>query len=631
MWSLSILGNAQDNPLQRRISISFTNISLSNALQKISSQGGFLLSYNAAGINADSKISITAKNQSVRKILETILGKDYEFKSGGSHIIIIPKKQAASQPNTQGYTVTGVVRDAKTGQVISSVSIVEVGERNTTATNSQGTYQLPLKGNSEFARILISRKSYRDTVITIKPSPKSEMSIQLRPLIIVDELKPLPPDLSAELKENGLFKSVVSEEQQLLSSNLPLYEQRAFQISFLPNIGTNRNFSGLVENHFSFNMLGGYSMALSGFELAGLFNITRRNVRGAQIGGFMNITGGETTGWQLAGFMNNNMGAVNGVQTAGFYNLSMDSLSGVQASGFFNMARKSVKGVQMAGFLNISGKRLKGAQIAGFMNLSGKDVRGAQLAGFCNLSKGDFSGLQSAGFINLSTGNMRGAQISGGINVTVDTTYTIQVAGLANFARWIYGAQIGVFNLAGKVKGSQIGIFNICDTIRGVPLGLLSIVRQGLHQFEISTGDANQGLLSLRTGTHRLHNIISAGFFKIGSPSYASFGYGLGSMTSHKKHDLGIGGDVVLSLVFNESFKKNITPDIWGRLNLFMDYQPFKGLSIFAGPSLNAYRIDKTNISGPRPNYGSEYYRNYTSGATQYKIWLGWQAGIRLF
>ena len=141
----------------------------------------------------------------------------------------------------------------------------------------------------------------------------------------VDALKPLPPDLSADLEENGLFRSVVSEEQQTLSFNLPLCEQRAFQISFLPNIGTNRNFSGLVENHFSFNVLGEYSMALSGFELGGLFNITRRHVRGVQIGGLMNITGGKTEGWQFAGFMNNNIGAVRGVQTAGFYNLSMDS------------------------------------------------------------------------------------------------------------------------------------------------------------------------------------------------------------------------------------------------------------------------------------------------------------------
>jgi hypothetical protein len=447
----------------------------------------------------------------------------------------------------------------------------------------------------------------------------------------VDALKPLPPDLSTDIEDNGLFRSVVSEEQQTLSFNLPLCEQRAFQISFLPNIGTNRNFSGLVENHFSFNVLGGYSMALSGFELGGLFNITRRHVRGVQIGGLMNITGGKTVGWQFAGFMNNNIGAVRGLQTAGFYNLSMDSLKGVQASGFFNMARKSVKGVQSAGFLNISRKELKGAQLAGFMNLSGKDAKGAQLAGFVNLSTGNFTGLQSAGFMNLSIGNMRGAQLSGGINVTVDTTYTVQMAGLANFARWIYGAQIGIFNLAGKITGSQIGIFNICDTIRGLPLGLVSIVRRGVHQFEISTGDANQGLLSLRTGTHKLHNILSAGFFKIGSPNYAGFGYGLGSMTPNKKHDLGFGGDVVLSLVFNESFEKNITPDIWGRFNLFMDYQPFKGLTFFAGPSLNAYRVDKSNASGPRPNYGSEYFRDYTSGETQYKIWLGWQAGIRLF
>lgn len=622
--------NAQDNPLQRRISIHQNNIPLHEALNKIAQSGKFLFSYNAAGIDGDKIVSLNYSNHSVRKILESILGNEFEFKSGASHIIIIPKKQSPGIPNTKGYTITGTIRDAESKQLISSVSIIEVGERNITSTNAQGSYTLPIKGNSEFSQILISRKSYRDTVITVRPNTSSSISIQLRPLLTVDELQPLSVNLSNDIEDNGLFKSVVSEEQQLLSSNLPLYEQRSFQFSFLPTLGTNRNFSGLVENHFSFNLLGGYSMALSGFEFAGLFNITRRHVHGGQIGGIMNITGGETVGWQLAGFMNNNMGAVKGVQTAGFYNLSMDSLAGVQASGFFNMARNSVRGVQAAGFMNISGKELIGSQVAGFMNLSGKDAKGTQMAGFCNLATGDFSGVQTSGFLNLSTGNMMGLQVSGGVNVTVDTTYTMQVSGIANFARWIYGTQISLFNIAGEVGGSQIGLINYCDTVKGLPLGLISIVRKGIHQLEVSSSDLSMLNVTLRTGTHRLYNILSSGMFRVNNSSLASFGYGIGTMGKHQRK-IAIGTELVASLVFNESIKPAILPDFWFRVNPFISYQPFKGLQLFAGPCIQAYRIDQGNTNATRPTI--DYVNTYqsTEGTGNYTGWIGWQAGIRLF
>jgi hypothetical protein len=630
LWIICFALHAQDNPLQRRISIHQNNVPLNEALKKISQTGKFLFSYNASGIDGDKIVSVNYSNQSVRKILETLLGNEFEFKSGGSHIIIIPKKQTRSIPNLQGYTITGTIRDADSKKLISSVSIIEVGERNITSTNSQGSYSLPIKGNSEFSQILISRKSYRDTVIIVRPNNPNTFSIQLRPLVTVDALQPLSAKISNEIEENGLFRSVVSEEQQIMSRNIPMYEQRTFQASFLPILGTNKNYSGLVENHISLNLLGGYSMALSGFELAGLFNITRRHVHGAQIGGLMNITGGETVGWQLAGFMNNNMGAVKGVQTAGFYNLSMDSLTGVQASGFFNMARNQVRGLQTAGFMNISGKELNGVQAAGFMNLSGRDAKGAQIAGFCNLSTGDIVGTQASGFLNLSTGNMRGLQISGGVNVTVDTTYTMQVSGLANFARWIYGTQISLFNIAGEVGGSQIGLINYCDTVKGLPIGLISIVRKGIHQLEVSSSDLSMLNVTLRTGTHRLYNILSSGMFKVTNASLASFGYGIGTMGKHRRK-IAVGTELVASLVFNESIKAAITPDFWFRLNPYLSYQPFKGLQLFAGPCIQGYRIDQSNANAIRPtiDYANTYQSN--KGLANYTGWIGWQAGIRLF
>ena len=354
-------------------------------------------------------------------------------------------------------------------------------------------------------------------------------------------------------------------------------------------------------------------------------------MKGLQISGLMNITGGEVDGVQIAGFMNNNIGAIRGVQTAGFYNLSMDSLRGVQAAGFFNMARNRVRGVQAAGFMNISGKELSGVQAAGFMNLCGKSGHGSQFAGFANIATGDMYGLQTAGFLNLSTGSMHGAQLTSGVNITVDTTFTVQVAGIANFARWIKGSQVStLFNIGGKVGGSQLGLVNVCDTIKGISVGFISIVRKGMHQFEISTSDVNQVLFTLRTGTHRFYNVISTGMFRPEDPSFVTFGYGAGTeFRPGKKFYFGI--DLVGSMVFNESLKLNVTPDLWGRSGLYLGYRPSKRIGFFAGPTFNVYRIDDSNSTGNRPAIGRDELFTTRQGTSSLSGWIGWQAGIRLF
>jgi len=628
---LGAKGISQDNPASRRITVKLNNVTIAEALTEISKRGNFLLSYNADGIDINKRITINETNQPVKKILQKALGEGYTLRSGGTHIIIIPDKNPeAKAPLNEKYKINGSIRDASTGEKISFASVYEVGEFNTTLSNTDGIYQMYLKGNPEFVRLLISRKNYRDTVIIVKPEPNKKLDVRLKPAGQISELKSIPPAIPVDIADNGLFRAVLSEEQLYATENRALYEQRNFQIGFVPRLGSNRNFGGLVENHFSFNLLGGYSMALTGFELAGIFNITRKHVNGVQIGGFMNITGGSTKGVQLSGFMNNNVGAINGVQTAGFYNLSLDSLKGVQLAGFFNMAKTRVKGVQASGFINISGKELRGLQLAGFQNISGRSATGAQVAGFCNIARGNLKGAQISGFYNLNTGNIYGAQITGGINVCPDSAYTIQIAGIANFAKRMRGMQVaGLFNIAGRVDGSQIGLFNICDTVKGIPLGLVSIVRQGYHKVEVSTGDFNKALFTLRTGVHYFYNIISAGIFDPSDASLVTFGYGIGTeLRPGKKFFFGL--DAVQSIVFNESIKPDYWPDLWARSNLYIGYRPVKWFEFFGGPTFNTLKIDSRNSTGIHPVIDERLVFNQTNNGI-YKGWWGWQAGIRLF
>ena len=671
---------AQDNPTNRRISVKLTNVTVTDALNEISKRGYFLLSYNAAGIDGNRRVTLNETNQPVKKVLEKTLGDGFTLKSGGSHIIIIPDKpKQVNASVNQKYAIKGTIKDALTGDKISYASVYQVGEFNTTLSNSEGLYQMNLKGNPEFVRLLISRKNYRDTVLVIRPAEKNQLEIRLRPAAPISTLTPVAPTIPDAISDNSLFRIAVSDEQLQVTENLAMYEQRMFQIGLVPVLGSNRNFGGLVENHFSLNLVGGYSMALTGVEVAGVFNITRRHVHGVRLGGFMNITGGALRGVQLAGGINNNVGAINGVQAAGLFNLSLDSLRGVQASGVFNLAKGRVRGVQISGFANVSGKELKGVQAAGFSNLTGgstdgvqvagfmnnnagtmkgcqiagfynlsldtlngvqaagflnisrHQVNGSQIAGFCNVASGDVNGIQVSGFYNMNTGNIHGAQITGGINVCPDSAYTFQAAGIANFAHRIKGSQIsGILNIAGRVGGSQLSLINICDTVKGVSFGLISIVRQGYHKFEISGGSFSKVLFTIRTGTHRFYNVISAGMFDPLNPSLVTFGYGIGTeFRSGKKFFFGI--DAVTSIVFNEKLSLNYFPDIWNRSNLYIGYRPVKWFEFFGGPAFNSFQIDKRNDSGIHPTLPGRMLLSQDISGNPLVGWLGWQAGIRFF
>lgn len=626
----AVLGLAQDNPLQRRISVQLREVTVQEALKAIAAKGGFLYAYNASTLNFNERKSLKAEQKTVSYCLQQVLGDEVQFRSGGNHVIIIPNKNKKFNSGQQKYVLEGTITDKLSGKAVKYASVYEAGQLKSALSDQSGRYRIELEREPEYVHLLVSRKSYRDTVIVIKPQGDNPINIRIRPATI-DELQRIEPEIPSGLATNGLFQAVVSEEQVFHTENRIFFEERGIQVGFLPTLGSNRQFGGLIQNHFSLNILGGYSMGLNGAELAGLFNITRRNVSGFQLAGFMNITGGATKGIQFAGFMNNNLGRVDGAQWAGFYNLSLDTLRGIQTAGFFNLARGQVKGLQIAGFSNLSGKSLRGIQISGFFNWSGKRARGAQLAGFTNITSGDFQGVQCAGFLNLSAGDMSGVQLSGAVNVVADSSQTVQIGALANFAKTLHGSQIsGLFNIAGTVGGSQVGLINVSDTVSGFTFGLLSLVRKGYHKLELSSGDVNPLMVRFRTGTYGLYNIISAGLFQLNSAQFASFGYGLGTeLRARKKFFLGI--DFEVATVFQGQFLPNVFPDLWAKSNLYLGWRPVRGIQLFAGPCIHTYRIDQNNINGERPGVQRSDLFSETRPDAQFFGWLGWQAGIRFF
>jgi len=557
------------------------------------------------------------------------MGSDIRYKVLGNHIILLPeanRKSSKSERKIQ-YTLTGYIYDAFTGEIISQASIYDVDERLVSSTDQDGFYSLNLPSNQEKRWISYSKTGYNDTVIVIRPKDLTSANIQLVPKPVVpgeQALKSLPP---VALHDRTLVAALVPGKAMTASENIPIIEERFFQISFLPFIGSNHVVSGLITNKVSINVLAGYSEGVSGLELGSLLNIVRNDVSGVQVGGFGNIVGKDTRGVQLAGFFNVNGGSYTGLQVAGFSNLVMDTIRGVQLAGFSNALRGPMYGPQISGFANFTSQNVDGLQISGFTNVALGDVKVAQVTGFVNVGLKDVKLAQTAGFANIAIGDVKAAQISGFANYC-NNTGGLQASGFANIVSGKNkGIQVsGFLNYATDLNGFQLAPFNICDTVSsGMPIGVLSFVRKGYHSLEFTTDEFFRANISFKTGVRRFYNILTAGL----NEDWVHAGYGLGTQlrfSERWKMSLDLSSSFVINKQFpleNYYLHLKFSPKI--------DFKIFKFLTLTAGPSLNMFGdIDVTSSEYYTPSLLFSYpVGGYQEDNSEILTWVGGTIGIR--
>ncbi|MBL7699611.1 MAG: carboxypeptidase-like regulatory domain-containing protein [Chitinophagaceae bacterium] len=417
--------------LDKKISVDINRQRLDQALEIISNQAGFYFSYNSNLLKKDSLVSLSARNTSVNEVLGRLFGNEFEFRESGNYIILrraplrLKLVTSSAQTEDKFYTVSGFVIDDQTGQRISDASVYEKDRLSVVNTNANGFFRLRLKSKYKKASITVSKEYYEDTTVSIEPQRNQTLSITLVPLDISESTVVIGPagieapetiDLeipindsiskifryekkdSFTIERTALGKWFVSSKQRLQSINLKkFFVARPYQVSVVPGLSTNGKLNSQVINNFSLNIFGGYSGGTNGFELAGLFNIDKKNAQYTQIAGIANLVGGNVSGLQIGGVSNTVLDTVRGVQIGGVANYSGSTVSGMQLAGVSNYSGSTMRGVQIAGVANMNIKEVNGAQIAGVFNYT-KHLKGVQI-GLINVS--DTSEGYSIGLINI--------------------------------------------------------------------------------------------------------------------------------------------------------------------------------------------------------------------------------------
>ncbi len=588
--------------LSKQVSLQVSRKPLGEVLKTISRQGNFYFSYNSNIINEDSLISLDIKKKSVKQVLEILFDNSYEYKETNTYIII-------QYAGGSFWYASGYVKDELTGDHIAYATVYDKKQFISTMTNESGYFRLKMKDRNVPAVLSVSKSRYYDTSIIIKASYNPEVTVSITP-------QPIQLDsfvVRQNVERNWLGRLFLSSKQRMQGINLGKYfADKPYQTSIIPGLGTHGKMSGQAINKFSFNLLGGYSGGVNGFEMAGAFNINKMNMRGVQLGGIFNMAGGKVDGLQIAGVYNHVLKASAGWQFAGISNFVNNDLSGLQAAGVYNHVWGKTEGVQIGGVANLAKGDVEGVQISGDFNYTGMDLRGVQISGGANFVKDSTDGTQIAAAANYANNDMDGVQVAGFTNIASKTITGTQVAGFVNYAK--------------HVKGVQVSMINIADTSSGVSIGLFNIVFKGYHKFTVSSNEVTDLNFTAKTGNRNLYTILSLGANVFGKEAY-TFSYGWGAELKLSKH-MFINPEITAGQLYLGDWD---FVNSYGRLNVELNYKLHKYLSVFAGPSYTFAYIDQ-------PSFPSGYRQDmpytglvHTNHGKYTNSWLGWSFGVNVF
>ncbi|MBR9831318.1 hypothetical protein GYB57_04145 [bacterium] len=455
-----IATSAQQSKLKQELSITLQQQRLEDVLFLIAEKGAFNISFNPKVIESDSLITESYQKEEVISILNDLLPSHIEVVDLG-HSILLRDLSVPKAP-LKKIEMRGLIQD-QNEKPVSGALLFEVEGLVSTLSGKDGTFHLNEK-LQESGRLTFSvtKEGCLDTLVQISVN-NDPVLIQLNCRLKENELIPLMPLKEYTLPHVPYVLVPLKVQESSTQSKATLF--RKYQFSLVPGIGTNQLLGGLVENQYSLNLVGGYSLGVSKIEMGAGFNIVRTDAQ------YLQMAGG------------------------------------------FNMVGANFKGLQMAGGFNYVGHDYNGVQLAGGVNYIGSNFRGTQLSGGVNIINGNFNGVQISGGYNHARIS-DGIQLAGGINLA-DTLIGLQLAPV-NVVRVMKGVQVGVVNVADSSTGPMFGLVNI-------------VRKGGVRSLELSSDMLPHLNLVFKLGTPQWYNIYSAGGSYINNQFLWNYGLGFGT------------------------------------------------------------------------------------------------------
>lgn len=224
---VSILSVSAESFAQRdaKISISYQNARLETVLKKVSELTELKFVYNNARVSEAGKVNINAKNETLDKVLNDILGAKFTYQIVDNYIVISTRqdnqnKEAASlTADDKNIDVKGKVLDVN-GESLIGVSVIVKGTTTGVATDIDGNFAIKVPTNSI---LVFSYIGHNTKEVPATPNMKvvlEEDQTQLEEVIVValgsKTAKASFTGSAAVIKKDALEKSQVSSISKAL-------------------------------------------------------------------------------------------------------------------------------------------------------------------------------------------------------------------------------------------------------------------------------------------------------------------------------------------------------------------------------------------------------------------------------
>src|SRR5690606_15375627 len=381
LWGVFCLPAFSQNYLQREVVYhGASDTRIQEVLDKIAIDNGFYFSYESALVPVSEAVDIDYYQGNLAGFLDRLFGDQYAFKEIDGYVIIRHASgkfdlDVEMEEGNKRLLLRGYVKNESSGASVPYASVYEKNSLVASLSDAQGYFELKINSRkASSVWLTLSKAEYRDTTFVLLPA------VEVGPKNTMGRFRFLPGEGSSNAVENSFAgRLFIGFKQRFQRLNLGgFFAENPVQMSFTPGLSSQGMFSSQMINHFSLNVLGGYTAGVEGFEAAGLFNINQRSVMGIQVAGITNMVGGDTKGFQAAGIINSVHQSVKGMQVAGILNLVKRTSTGLQVAGIYNRTDSSAQH-QISGILNTA-EKAKGIQISGISNITRKDAGTLQLA-----------------------------------------------------------------------------------------------------------------------------------------------------------------------------------------------------------------------------------------------------------
>lgn len=185
LWALwSPFAIAQSSGLDRLVSVTLTEADPATTIQKIESASKVPFSYNN-NLLPDILITASFKRRPLREVLGEVLprmGLEYIYQDG---IVVLVKGK--DKPRAPGYTISGYIEDASTGERLIGASVYDLRSREGMITNQFGYFSLHLPADS--VKLVVSMVGYALEASRFKLTRNERLTVRLVPDLSLETIE----------------------------------------------------------------------------------------------------------------------------------------------------------------------------------------------------------------------------------------------------------------------------------------------------------------------------------------------------------------------------------------------------------------------------------------------------------